>query len=203
LQAYLTEIAQLMLDKGRSLGKPEQDDADARTVARALKLTVLSKVDGIRKRSVLEFLYESGLISVERPVLNLIRADLRGASLNAINLKEADLTWANLEKANLYGAFLEGAFLKGADLQRADLRRCILDQADLGQATYLGVSRNTRLKGAKLSGASLSGANLFRVYGVTNEKLERQASHLDGAIMPNGQKYEKWLKSKGRGEHGG
>jgi hypothetical protein len=26
------------------------------------------------------------------------------------------------------------------------------------------------------------------------------ASFLEGATMPNGQKYEEWLKSKGRGE---
>ena len=35
-----------------------------------------------------------------------------------------------------------------------------------------------------------------------NEQLERQAASLEGAIMPNGQKYEDWLKSKGRGEDG-
>ncbi len=30
----------------------------------------------------------------------------------------------------------------------------------------------------------------------------QQAKSLEGATMPNGQKYEDWLKSKGRGEDG-
>jgi hypothetical protein len=38
--------------------------------------------------------------------------------------------------------------------------------------------------------------------GVTNEEGEQQAESLEGATMPNGQKYEDWLRSKGRGEDG-
>jgi hypothetical protein len=33
--------------------------------------------------------------------------------------------------------------------------------------------------------------------GVTNEQLQQQAASLKGATMPDGQKYEDWLKSKG------
>jgi hypothetical protein len=32
--------------------------------------------------------------------------------------------------------------------------------------------------------------------GITAEKLEQQTYSLEGAIMPNGQKYEDWLKDK-------
>ena len=56
------------------------------------------------------------------------------------------------------------------------------------------------LSDANLAGALLDGANLARVQGVTNEVLEQQAHSLSSAIMPNGQKYEDWLKSKGSGE---
>jgi len=35
--------------------------------------------------------------------------------------------------------------------------------------------------------------------GFTNEEIEQEASSLEGATMPNGQKYEDWLKSR-RGE---
>ena len=54
--------------------------------------------------------------------------------------------------------------------------------------------------------ADLRGANLSEALGITNEELEQQAASLEGATMPNGQKYEDWLKSKGRredGENGG
>jgi hypothetical protein len=37
---------------------------------------------------------------------------------------------------------------------------------------------------------------------VTNEELEKQAESLEGAIMPDGLKYEEWLKSKGTKEDG-
>jgi hypothetical protein len=47
-----------------------------------------------------------------------------------------------------------------------------------------------------LTGADLSGAR-----GVTNVDLELQA-FLYGATMPNGQKYEEWLKSTNREEGG-
>jgi hypothetical protein len=33
--------------------------------------------------------------------------------------------------------------------------------------------------------------------GVTNEELQQQAASLEGATMPDDQKYEDWLKSKG------
>jgi len=49
-----------------------------------------------------------------------------------------------------------------------------------------------------LSGANLNGANL----SISNEELEQQAKSLEGATMPNDQKYEEWLKSKGSGEDG-
>jgi uncharacterized protein YjbI with pentapeptide repeats len=54
--------------------------------------------------------------------------------------------------------------------------------------------------------ADLSGANLSNAYlkdaTVTEEQLE-QAESLEGATMPNGQKYEDWLKdNEGRREGG-
>jgi hypothetical protein len=35
--------------------------------------------------------------------------------------------------------------------------------------------------------------------GVTNEELEEQAYSPEDATMPDGQKYEEWLKSRGKG----
>jgi uncharacterized protein YjbI with pentapeptide repeats len=53
------------------------------------------------------------------------------------------------------------------------------------------------LNWADLSGVEMSGADLRGARGVTNEQLEQQAASLEGATMPNGQKYEDWLKSNG------
>jgi uncharacterized protein YjbI with pentapeptide repeats len=56
------------------------------------------------------------------------------------------------------------------------------------------------LSGADVSGADFSGTNL-RNAKVTNEQLATCKS-LEGATMPNGEKYEDWLKSQGRREDG-
>jgi hypothetical protein len=142
LQAYLDQMGQLLLDKDRPLRQSKEDD-EVRTLARARTLTLLSRLDRTRKRSAVQFLYESGLVDSERRIV--------------------DLTGADLSRANLSDANLSDAILFSANLSRADL----------------------------------SGAD-----GITNEMLAQQAKSLKDATMPNGQKYEDWLKSKDRGEDG-
>jgi uncharacterized protein YjbI with pentapeptide repeats len=94
------------------------------------------------------------------------------------------LAWANLRHTNL----------SGADLRKADL------------------SGLTDLSGAYVSKANLSGADLSGAYNliydevvnkvtkqlIANKALEHRAKSLKGATMPNGHKYEDWLKSKDR-----
>jgi hypothetical protein len=187
LQAYLDQMSQLLLDKDRPLRQSEEDD-EVRTLARARTLTVVGRLDGDRKGSVVQFLYESELINRDRiapidavPLVNLKKANLQGAILSKINLELANLYRADLQRANLRGAVLSRASLfradlKGADLRGADLRDTILYFADLEEANLLAAK-------------------------VTGEQLE-EARSLQGATMPNGQKYEEWLKSKGSGGDG-
>jgi uncharacterized protein YjbI with pentapeptide repeats len=206
LQAYLDGMAQLLADKERPLHRARPDD-NLSVGARARTLTALSRLDNSRKRNVLQFLYEAGLITTNRVVL-----DLRGAALNGADLRGADLSGANLRKANLRGATLSEATLSGtipfaplmypprgpADLSYADLRKANLRGADLYEARLGGAN----LRGADLYEARLGGANLRGARGITNEDLERQTYRLEGATMPNGQRYEVWLKSKSSGEDG-
>jgi uncharacterized protein YjbI with pentapeptide repeats len=61
--------------------------------------------------------------------------------------------------------------------------------------------RDTTLSDALLGGANLSGADLTNAT-VTQEQLDK-AESLKGATMPDGQKYENWLRDKaGSGEDG-
>jgi uncharacterized protein YjbI with pentapeptide repeats len=53
--------------------------------------------------------------------------------------------------------------------------------------------RDANLNGTILHDANLSGANLSHATGKTADQLDGQAGSLDGANMPNGQKYEDWL----------
>jgi uncharacterized protein YjbI with pentapeptide repeats/drug/metabolite transporter superfamily protein YnfA len=188
LQAYLDQIGQMLLDKEKPLRQSNEAD-EVRTLARARTLTVLERLDGDRKGSVARFLYESGLINRDRtttietaPIVNLKKADLRGAILSRTNLELANLYRADLKRANLRGAVLSQASLFRADLKEADLRGTDM--------------RNTILYFADLEEANLLNAK------VTREQLE-EAKSLDRATMPDGQKYEEWLKSREEDGEGG
>jgi uncharacterized protein YjbI with pentapeptide repeats len=103
----------------------------------------------------------------------MFQADLSGTNLRGASLVEADLGKTSLT----------GAYLRKADLTKATLSRASLVGADLTEAT--------------LSETYWRNADLSETRGITNEELKQQAISLKGATMPNGQKYEDWLKDRG------
>ena len=156
------------------------------------------------------------------PNADLISADLSGADLSDAHLSNANLSNAYLHKANLSGAGLSHADLSGTILPNADLSGADLSHADLScsrvERHRSGPAVLTVVGGlcSDLSGANLSDANLWfadlhdadlrkanlrGATALTDEKIAAARS-LKGATMPNGQKYEDWLKSQGRGEDG-
>src|SRR5258708_6754054 len=94
LQSYIDNMSELLLEK--QLRESKEGD-EVRTIARVRTLTVLPRLDGLRKRSILQFLYESGLIGKNKRVITLGGADLSGAELYGIDLRGADLSKADLE----------------------------------------------------------------------------------------------------------
>src|SRR5229473_1605791 len=158
LQDYIDKLSELLLHEKLRESAPEDE---VRKIARVRTLTVLPRLDKERKRSVLQFLHESGLIDKDKRIIDLRGADLSGANLIAAYLNEADLSRAILSEADLSGAYLDeanlgGAYLRGAILRGAILRGANLSGANLGEAN-LG---ETDLSGAILSGANLHGAGL-------------------------------------------
>jgi uncharacterized protein YjbI with pentapeptide repeats len=139
---------------------------------------------------------------------NLSGAELSGAKLSRANLAKADLGEAKLIRADLSGADLRGAdlfeaTLFEADLRGADLRGAKLSGLDPVVAYVSGVYQSQQvLRVADLTGANLSEANLKEAIVWTEEQL-RAASSLEGATMPDGRKYEDWLKSRTTGRMGG
>jgi uncharacterized protein YjbI with pentapeptide repeats len=124
-------------------------------------------------------------------------AKLSNSYLSGTNLRGADLNGARVENAFLNGADLTGASLYGADLTNADLSSADLTGADLTGEDHL--TSEDFPWSADLTNADLSHANLTDAK-VTPEQLAA-AKTLKGATMPNGQKYEDWLKSReGEGE---
>jgi uncharacterized protein YjbI with pentapeptide repeats len=144
-------------------------------------------------------------------------AQLGGTDLFHADLREAVLTNADLLRTHLKEADLRGADLTGANLKEADLRKANLGiHVSKGEHTQQDVKKHTNLSEANLSeaklhGADLRGANLRDTYRrtkdgskqlITNTELAQQTRSLEGATMPNGQKYEEWVKSKYRGGDG-
>jgi len=144
LQAYIDKVSELLLHENL---RESTEDAEVRKIARVRTLTVLPRLDNERKRTVLLFLHESGLIDKHKNIVTLSGADLSGANLSDAHLNAANLSDAHLGDANLNGADLSYADLSGANLSAANLIK-----ADLSAAT---------LSDAHLSQADLSRARLF------------------------------------------
>src|ERR671913_505379 len=212
LQAYLDQMSQLILDRKLlevEQGDPLHEQGDpVHTLAQARTSTAILRLDAQHNESVTHFLIHSGLAVRSKDSARVLRgstlshaklsdahlpvADLGGADLSNALLDNADLV-AHLTNADLSDASLIGADLRDANLFGADLRDANLISADLSRAD---------LSEANLIGANLENANLSGAEGITNAELEQQAVSLVGADLPNGQKYEDWLKSELREEDG-
>jgi uncharacterized protein YjbI with pentapeptide repeats len=180
-------------------------------------------LDGERKKSVLQFLYEAQLINRdnrEKMPLKWEEAEMMDLEARIVGLSGADLRNAYLRYVFIEGAALDGAILENADLRNAQLRRIDLGGAYLSGADLSGAylseaslqnaqlqpNDELNLRGADLRGANLSGTNLYEATGWTEEQLTAAWS-LEGATMPDGQRlrsaenpdgptFEDWLQDR-------
>jgi hypothetical protein len=141
LSTYLDRMSELLLDQ--NLHDPKAGSG-VRELARAQTLTALRSLDPFRKGVLVQFLYESGLISNEHPVVDLTGADLSNVDLSRVTLSNANLSGANLSGANLFGANLSNAtlthaFLFEATVTGANLSNAILIDANLSDAILIAV----------------------------------------------------------------
>jgi uncharacterized protein YjbI with pentapeptide repeats len=216
LQTYLEQMGQMLLDKDRPLLQSKEGD-EVQLLARARTVTILRRLDSARNRYILQFLREAQLVPSNRynvqehivrlDYANLSEANLKGAYLDSFSLLGTDLSGADLRDAYLSWSFLRNAKLNGANLRGADLSgdtdlsgNTDLSQADLSNAKLVEANlsnvifSNANLRGANLTDADLSGAKLSGAK-VTDEQLA-ETKTLEGATMPNGQKYEDWRKDR-------
>jgi uncharacterized protein YjbI with pentapeptide repeats len=207
LKEYFEKMSELLLHE--NLRQSDPDD-EVRKIARVWTLTVLQRLDGYRKGSLLQFVHESGLIEEGKSIIDLSGADLTNASLVALVLTNANLSRtylmsANLMVAHLAGANLSGTTLIGANLTSADLTGVNLVDASISLRNLAGkepintILYETNLTNANLSGARLNGSDLrytnltgadltgteFAGALVTEEQLKK-AKSLKGATMPDG-----------------
>lgn len=181
LQSYIDKMSELLLEK--NLRQSQKGD-EVRNIARTRTLGVLRKLGPGRRRSVLEFLHEAGLINKDKPIIDSLKADLREAKLAWVYLRGVNLSAASLEKADLHRANLSEADLFGTNLDGANLSEANLSEANLSRTLLKG----TDFSGANLNNVNLSGADLSEAKGTTDEQLSK-AKSLEGATMPDGSKH--------------
>jgi uncharacterized protein YjbI with pentapeptide repeats len=188
LENYFDKMSALLLDKQL---RESDESAEVRSIARTWTLTAIRNVGVKRLYAVFQFVQDADLFEVisfkdslsgmHWKDANLMDANLEGAVLLSANLEGANLRAANLKGANLFGANLTGAYLGGARMEGAILA-------------------NANLEGAELFMADLSEVDLYlaNIRGATywTEEQLLQAKRLVGATMPDGRKYEEWIKDR-------
>ncbi len=211
LQEYLNQMASLALDRQLlGTGITQAEATVIREVARAQTLTALAGMDGPRKRFVVTFLYELGLINGNDPLIrmntsDLTQADLVGAELFASNLSGARLAEADLENARLTSALLNDTELSNANLRHALLVDTRLNDADLRLADLSGIDAsnasmfNADLRRAVAAEANLSGANLRSVdlRGADLTGANLTGADLSGALIGADETLDSYTKLDG------
>jgi uncharacterized protein YjbI with pentapeptide repeats len=210
LQTYLEQIGLMLLDKDKPLRQSKEGD-EVRNLTRSRTLTVLSRINGGRKATVVRFLYESGLIGQQKSIkasiekveriIDLRGADLRGADLHRAGLNGANLSRANLSGADLTYALLSDADLSGADLRGANLKGAILTGADLSETEPLAYNPTPIAQADQPGTTNLGGANLKEavLYGAKIEGADFHNANLKsaGVIHPRAGPYGILLEFKG------
>jgi uncharacterized protein YjbI with pentapeptide repeats len=106
LEKYVEHLGKLLTEQQL---REAAADEHLRAVARAHTLAVLEGLDPDRKRILLQFLHESNLIHLDKPIISLLGANLKGADLRGADLREANLKEANFQEALFAGANLQEA----------------------------------------------------------------------------------------------
>jgi uncharacterized protein YjbI with pentapeptide repeats len=183
LQKYFEQVGKLLIEKPLRRASPGDHLS---TVVRAQTLTVLEGLDHDRKRILLLFLYESGLIHKDKQVVPLVRANLSRANLSRANLGGANLVRVNLSRADLRGADLKGADLRGANLKGAHLERALLHGSVLKPLATLGDTDITIHDLRNLTLAEVSEG------GPTQERIERAYGDENTQLPPNLKRPAHW-----------
>lgn len=183
LESYFDWVGRLLINEVRQ-EMSEEDGIDPwlSMIIRARTLAALRALEATGRRQILEFLYDTGLISVsvtipigkyhafegihhrerasefseDAPALDLSGALLAGVDLSGSLLDGIWLTEAILRDADFRGASLKGANLSLADLTRANMTNMQIAMGGLQEANL----RSADLSRSDLRLADLTGADL-------------------------------------------
>ncbi len=162
-QAYLDQMTQLLLHEGL---RTSENEAEVRSVARARTLTALRVLDASRKATIVQFLYEAGLITASKWPVDAFGFIIAHSSCEPASSRSEEGAYVEaLQRAGIAGETMKlrskkprekvgiVVDLSGADLTGVNLAGCDLDGISLS---------GTNLSGANFAGANLTGASLIR-----------------------------------------
>jgi uncharacterized protein YjbI with pentapeptide repeats len=154
---FLELMTALLLEKKLN---DNQASSDVKSVARAQSLRLFRESDNSRKGIVLQFLYETALIS-KNPKIDLNGANLRTASLDGIVLNSAELSGAYFCDCRLKNAQLVATEFRGSDFREAQISNCNVDEANFEYADFREAKvDNCDFTKSNLDGADFRGVNL-------------------------------------------
>jgi uncharacterized protein YjbI with pentapeptide repeats len=182
---YIKNMADVILSSSTKMGNQHY------IVTRALTITVLRRLDLEKKRLVILFLYDSGIIhrggdifAVNSPadppkhlngaVLNNIHCD-GGLDLSAILLRSVTLINASFSNSDLHESDFSNSILNGVNFSGANLDGTKFIDSQLQQSNFTGAS---------VKNIQLTRANLTRST-ITDEQFS-QALFVYNTILPNG-----------------
>ena len=154
---YLKIITSLLLE--HNLQNSEEGDV-VRSVAKAHTTTFLRNADNTRRGIILQFLYESDLIS-ENPIIDLLGVKLNSCHFDKIKLINIEITGAyfrecSFVKSNLENSIFCASNFSGSNLSYSNLKNVDFTYCDMIDTEIIGVD----LRQAKIEGVDFTNANL-------------------------------------------
>jgi uncharacterized protein YjbI with pentapeptide repeats len=177
VRTYLDQMSHLMVDA--HLHQSAQG-SQTRILARALTLAVLEGLSSSYKRTILQFLYEAGLLNKQDPIIDLRNADLTRTNLSGMSVFDISLRGANLRGTVSMGQYGESVRDRNPQLAEAWLRK---QQRMEGRSWRpFGTPHSVYLGGADLSEAHLEQA-LLAYIDLSDADLRRAV--LQDVILDN------------------
>ncbi len=154
------------------------------SVVRTRTMVALKNLDGDRKGSLLQFLYEGGLITkpakLQLTGADLTEAHLENATLGGSELRGVHFNGAILRNANLTNADVSGSDFTGADLTNIHVPEAVLNFAVCKVAKVINVDmRRANITFVDFTGARLDESQL------TQEQIQDPSLTLDPKLAKN------------------
>ena len=150
LSSYLSLMTSLLLERGIKY----ENKIEERSVARTQSLRIIKIVSKNKKAQILQFLYESGLLSIN-PIVNLNGGDLSKGNYENVILVGAELRGVFFNGASLQNSRLDKANLAGSNFNSADLSKALVDSTNFEYADF----KNAKIKKVDLTAANIQDAD--------------------------------------------